>query len=80
MRCSVTYYVLFFIHLESRRVSVARITRYRDREWMEQIARSATQETWGYLNRCRYVLHDRDKKFCASFRSALAAAGSNPVT
>ena len=43
----VTYYVLFFIHLESRRVSVAGITRHPDQEWMEQIARSATQETWG---------------------------------
>ena len=71
----VTYYVLFFLHLESRRVSVAGITRHPDQEWMEQIARSATQESWGYLNRCRYVLHDRDTKFCASFRSALASGG-----
>ena len=46
---------------------------------MEQIARSATQETWGYLNRCRYVLHDRDKKFCASFRSVLRAADVKPI-
>src|ERR1700685_2682817 len=69
----VTYYVLFFIHLESRRVSVAGITRHPDQEWMEQIARSATQESWGYLHPCRYVLHDRDTKFCASFRSVLAA-------
>ena len=33
----VTYYVLFFLHLESRRVSVAGITRHPDQEWMEQI-------------------------------------------
>jgi putative transposase len=71
----VTYYVLFFLHLESRRVTVAEITRHPDREWMEQIARSATQETWGYLHPCRYVLHDRDTKFCASFRSVLAVGG-----
>src|ERR1700682_3605889 len=38
----VTYYVLFFLHLESRRVSVAGITRHPDQEWMEQIAPSAT--------------------------------------
>ena len=37
--------------------------------------RSATQETWGYLHPCRYVLHDRDTKFCASFRSVLARGG-----
>jgi putative transposase len=64
-----------FLHLESRRVSVAGITRHPDQEWMQQIARSATQETWGYLDPCRYVLHDRDTKFCASFRSVLAACG-----
>ena len=75
----VTYYVLFFLHLESRRVSVAGITRHPDHEWLEQIARSATQETWGYLNRCRYVLHDRDTKFCASFRSVLAAGGVKTI-
>ena len=75
----VTYYVLFFLHLESRRVSVAGITRHPDQEWMEQIARSATQETWGYLYPCRYVLHDRDTKFCASFRSALATGGVKTI-
>jgi len=75
----VTYYVLFFLHLESRRVSVAGITRHPDQEWMQQIARSATQETWGYLHPCRYVLHDRDTKFCASFRSALAAGGVKTI-
>src|ERR1700704_4201776 len=75
LRGLVTYYVLFFIHLESRRISVAGITRHPDQEWMEQIARNATQVCWGYLHPCRYVLHDRDTKFCASFRSVLAAAG-----
>jgi len=75
----VTYHVLFFIHLETRRVTIAGITPHPDGEWMEQIARSAPQETWGYLNRCRYVLHDRDRKFCASFRSVLSAAGVKPI-
>jgi hypothetical protein len=59
----VTYYVLFFIHLESRRVTVAGITRYPEQYWMEQIARSATHESWGCLRPCRYVLHDRDSKW-----------------
>jgi transposase InsO family protein len=75
----VTDYALFFLHLETRRITIAGITWHPGREWMEQIARTATQESWGYLNRCRYVLHDRDKKFCASFRSALAAAGVKPI-
>ena len=75
----VTYYVLFFLDLESRRVHIADITRHPDQQWMEQIGRSATQETWGYLHPCRYVLHDRDTKFCASFRSALASGGVKTI-
>jgi hypothetical protein len=47
--------------------------------WMQQIARNATLEEWGYLNHCRYVLHDRDTKFCASFRDILAAGGVKPL-
>jgi len=46
---------------------------------MEQIARSATEETWGYLHPCRYVPHDRDTKLCASFRSMLAAGGVQAI-
>jgi putative transposase len=75
----VTYYVLFFLHLETRRVNVTGITRHPDQAWMEQIARGATQETWGYLHPCRAVLHDRDTKFCASFRSVLAAGGVKTI-
>jgi transposase InsO family protein len=75
----VTYYVLFFLHLESRRVNVAGITRHPDQDWMEQIGRSATLDKWGYLHPCRYVLHDRDTKFCASFRSTLATGGVKTI-
>ena len=71
----VTYYVLFFIHLESRRVSLAGMTPYPGQEWMEQQARNATMEEWGFLRGCRYLLHDRDTKFCASFRE-LVESGS----
>ena len=45
-----TYYVLFFIHLESRRVSLAGITWHPDQAWMQQMARNATGETWGFLS------------------------------
>ena len=71
----VTYYVLFFIHLDSRRISIAGITDHPHACWMRQVACSATFEGLGYLNGCRYVLHDRDAKFCAEFREALAAGG-----
>jgi hypothetical protein len=29
----------------------------------------------GYLNGCRYLLHDRDRKFCHEFGETLAATG-----
>src|SRR6204780_2282809 len=35
----VTYYVLFFIHLDTRRVSIAGITEHPDSAWMEQMGR-----------------------------------------
>jgi transposase InsO family protein len=71
----ITYYVLFFLHLESRRVSLAGITRHPTEEWMRQMGRNAIDETSGYLRRQRYVLHDRDTKFCQEFRETLAGGG-----
>ena len=41
----VTYYVLFFIHLESRRISIAGITEHPDANWMSQVARNAVAFT-----------------------------------
>jgi putative transposase len=47
------------------------MTPYPDHEWMEQQARNATMEEWGFLRGCRYLLHDRDTKFCLSFRELI---------
>ena len=74
-----TYYVLFFIHLGNRRVSIAGITDHPDAMAMEQMARNATMEELGCLHPCRYLLHDRDSKFCESFREVLKAGGVEPL-
>src|SRR5215831_12443131 len=71
----VTYYVLFFMEVGSRRVSLGGITRHPDSSWMTQVARNATMQDTGYLNGCRYLLHDRDQKFCQEFRNTLASGG-----
>ena len=42
---------------------------------MEQVARNATMQDTGYLNGCRYLLHDLDQKFSREFRETLAAGG-----
>ena len=74
-----TYYVLFFIHLESRRICLAGVTRHPDQEWMEQMARNVTMEDAGFLVKRRYLLHDRDSKYGASFRQVIEARkGEDP--
>jgi putative transposase len=71
LRGLVTYYVLFFIHLESRKVEVSGITPHPNERWMNQIARNVTMDEWGFLNNCRYLIHDRDTKYCQSFRDII---------
>jgi putative transposase len=44
-----TYYVLFFIHLESRRVTLGGITKHPTEDWMMQIGRNATDASSGVL-------------------------------
>ena len=70
----VTYYVLFFIHLASRRVHVAGVTPHPDQCWMVQIARNVTMEEWGFLTPGQYLIHDRDGKYCPAFQRIIDAA------
>ena len=79
LRGLVTYYVLFFIHLESRRVDIAGITIHPDEPWMKQVARNVTMEGCGALRDCRYLLHDRDTKFTNSFRAIIASGRVKPL-
>jgi len=72
----VTYYVLFFMHLETRRVTLAGITRHPTEAWMTQMARNAVDETSGCLRQQRWVLHDRDTKFCKAFDEVLRSGGT----
>jgi hypothetical protein len=71
----VTYYVLFFIHLATRKVHVAGLTPYPHQHWMAQIARNVTMVEWGFLLPGQYLILDRDGKFCAAFRQTMEAAG-----
>ena len=75
----VTYYVLFFIHLESRRICIGGMTPYPDEKWMNQQARNVTLQDWGFLSGCRYVLHDRDTKFSLSFRQIMESGSVQTI-
>jgi hypothetical protein len=61
-----SYYMPLFIHLKSHHVKLAGFTPYADQECTQQQARNMTREAWGSLRGCRYLLHDRDAKFCPS--------------
>jgi transposase InsO family protein len=75
----VTYYVLFFIHLRSRKVHVAGITPHPNEAWMMQIARNVTMEEWGFLASGHYLIHDRDGKYCPAFQHIIDTAGVKRV-
>jgi putative transposase len=75
----LTYYVLTFMRVASRHVCVAGITPSPDAAWMEQMARNVTMADTGFLNGCRYLLHDRDAKFCATFDAIFQAVGVKVV-
>jgi putative transposase len=58
-------YVLFFIGLGSRRVHLAGCTRNPTGAWVLQQARNLSFT--GLFERMRFLIHDRDSKFTASF-------------
>jgi putative transposase len=71
----VTYYVLFFIQLGSRKVHVAGVTLYPNQAWMMQVARNVTMEEWGFLAPGQYLIYDRDGKDCPAFQQIIDADG-----
>ena len=79
LRGLVTYYVLFFIHLESRKVEIAGMTQHPNEAWMKQIARNVTMDEWGFLGNCQYLIHDRDTKYCQSFREIIESGDVKPL-
>jgi hypothetical protein len=79
LRGLVTYYVLFFTHLESRKVEVAGYTPHPNERWMKQIARNVTMDEWGFLGNFRYLIHDRDTKFTDSFRAIVKSGHVDPL-
>lgn len=74
-----TRYILFFIHLKTRRVHVAGITGHPNGPWMTQIARNLTQDKYGIFKPGEYLIRDRDTKFCRLFDNTLKDAGITPL-
>ena len=75
----VTFYLLFVMELKTRRVHFAGCTPSPHEDWMRHVARDLTNFEDGFLNDKRYLLRDRDAKFCDSFREMLRGEGVEPV-
>jgi putative transposase len=75
----VTYYLLFVMEIATRRVHFAGCSLSPDEAWMMQIGRNLTDAFDGFLNGKRYVLMDRDGKFCPAFREILKYEDIKPL-
>jgi transposase InsO family protein len=63
------------MEIATRRVCLAGYVPNPDELWMMQVARNLTDAEDGFLKGKRYVLMDRDGKFCPAFRAILKTAG-----
>jgi hypothetical protein len=71
----MTHYVLFVIELATRRVRIAGITVQPDAGWMMQVGRNLLDMFDGALMDKRYLIVDRDTKYCIESRQMLAREG-----
>ena len=75
----VTFYLLLVMELKTRRVYCAGCTPNPHEAWMKQIARNLTETQDGFLNGKRYLIMDRDAKFCETFREILKDEEVKPL-
>ena len=61
----VTFYVLFFLHLGTRRVWLAGCTPQPQAAWVAQQARNFSMVVEDWKLPCRYLIHDGDTSFAA---------------
>jgi putative transposase len=71
------FYVLFFIELESRHVHLAGCTTNPTGAWVTEQARNLSFT--GVFERVRFLIHDRDSKFTASFDEVFRSEGIQVV-
>jgi len=74
-----TAYVLFVLHLSTRRIVLAEATFSPNGLWMGQMARNLLMSSEDLGVAPRFVLHDRDKLLAWDFDTVLAAAEAKVV-
>ncbi len=75
----VTFYLLFATELKMRRVHFTGYATAPLETWMKQMACELTDHEDGFLKGKRYLIIDRDTKFCDSFRTFLSNENVEPV-
>lgn len=70
----VSFNILFFIHVASRKVFIAGFTANPDERWMQQIGQKLIAPG-GFLSGMKHLILDRDGKFAPSFRNLIESAG-----
>ena len=70
-----TYYVLFFIHVGTRRVKIAGATCQPNGPWVEQHARNLVMEMADRGETASFLLKDGDTKFTAKFDEVFKSEG-----
>ena len=71
-----SFYVLFVIEIDSRRVHVAGITTNPDGPWTTQAARNLLHD---WAHRTRFVIRDRGSQFTRSFDAVFTAIGADVI-
>jgi transposase InsO family protein len=72
-----TFYVLFWIEHGSPRVHLAGVTTNPDCPWVIQQTRNLTIDD--RLRRVRFLIHDRDAKFCGPFDEVVRTEGAQVI-
>jgi hypothetical protein len=62
-------------------VEILGVTEHSNADYMTQVARNAIMDDSGWLKQvaCRYMIHDRDTKFCGRWKEVLNVAGIETV-
>lgn len=73
----VDLFVLFFIHIGSRRAFVSGITAHPDAKWVTQQARNASMVMTEWGRPATHLLLDHDSKFTSGFDAVFVAEGTD---
>jgi putative transposase len=74
-----TLYVLVSIELGSRRIHLSPATAHPESAWVTQQARNLVMDLDSHLPAIRFVVRDRDAKFCGLFDTLLRAEGMRVI-